>query len=149
MACGTPLCFFKPVLIVAALAGVGMGGYNIATKGCPLGSCDRGAKAVTASHTSQTPEGVCPITGRQRGEAGAVLTASENQNPACDGSGCSTDMMAACEAMGVCPMGGAGHCDQADDSACPMGGGDCHEAAPASGPVADSDQAKDTETSEG
>ncbi|MBK7405549.1 MAG: hypothetical protein IPJ41_13190 [Phycisphaerales bacterium] len=55
MAFGSPLCVFKPVLIVAALAAVGMGGYNLATKGCPWAPATGARRLLPPATPRATP----------------------------------------------------------------------------------------------
>ncbi|MBK7405548.1 MAG: hypothetical protein IPJ41_13185 [Phycisphaerales bacterium] len=88
-------------------------------------------------------------------EGAAVLTASENAAPACEGDACSPELKAACEQTGVCPMSGmsAKTCQSSEAAAksgCPMGGGDCQQAcphdAPQSGAVAEGEKPAQTDT---
>lgn len=126
MLSGTALCFMKPVLVVAGIAAVGMGGYNFATTGCPLGRCEAGTTAgvaTPAGHTS-TKDG-CPMGGcSSEGSSEAVLLTSTTPNEAghgacagMDASLCSDAMKAACETTGECPMG-AGVCEGMDPAEC-------------------------------
>lgn len=121
MACGTPLCFFKPVLLIAALAGVGMGGYNLATTGSPLGACNKAEQntTLTADSSAQPTKsgcGSCPLEGQTEQ---TMLTSTSSETPAEPGQ-CSDAMKAACEVMGECPEGMMEHCQTAGD--CPMDG---------------------------
>lgn len=121
MACGTPLCFFKPVLLVAALAGIGMGGYNLATTGCPLGTCSDTAQNTTLTPASNTRPaksgcGSCVLDGQTEQ---AMLTSTSSENGAENGE-CPDAMKAACETMGECPEGMMEHCQTSGE--CPMAG---------------------------
>jgi len=120
MACGTPLCFFKPVLLVAALAGIGMGGYNLATTGCPLGTCKDDQQTTTLTSTSQAQPtksecGMCPSEAQTDQTVLTGLQADASQPGTC-----SDAMRAACDAMGECPDGMMEHCQTAGE--CPMAG---------------------------
>ena len=115
MACGTTLCFFKPVLAVAAVAAIGMGGYNFARTGCLLGSCDAKDANTTLTAVSDAKEpktGCCPS---EREAESTALLASRTETA----EGCSDAMRQACEAMGECPEGMMAHCETAGE--CPMG----------------------------
>ncbi len=82
----TPLMLVKPVLLVAGLAAVGMGSYNLVNTGCPLGSCS------TSNH-DQTPMTTVSASGNTRSMAG----------------GCSMHMAPAAVAEPAdCPMKAAG-----------------------------------------
>jgi hypothetical protein len=116
MQCGTPLCVFKPLLIVASVAALGMGGYNLATTGCPLGSCDAPEQTtdITAVNLEQSE-----LSGR-----GSCVEQTDGIETAqlvnLDESGeCSEAMMAHCETGGECPMEMKAHCET--DGECPMG----------------------------
>lgn len=120
MQCGTPLCVFKPLLVVAALAAVGMGGYNLATTGCPLGTCDKPDQSTTLTaandvRAAESSRGSCA------GEVGteqAILASVTTDSAAA--AGCTDAMRAACETMGECPEGMMAHCQSAGE--CPMAG---------------------------
>ena len=123
MSCCVAFSAFKPVALVAALALTGVGGYNLISTGCPLGSCKTGAagKSQTVS-TTQTES--CPMSGcsgSQDAEPVAMLVADGATD--CE-SVCTEEMKAAC-AEGECPFAaqGAGASlvsdTQTDDAACP------------------------------
>lgn len=98
----TPLMFVKPVLLVAGLAAVGMGGYNLANTGCPLGSCSN------SMHEQTT-----------------VTTVSTNENTGSMAGNCSMHMAPAAMADADCSMKAAG-CDMGDpdyDMGCDMAPG--------------------------
>lgn len=63
MACAS-YCRLTSVLAVAGLMGLGFGGYNLISTGCPLGMCRDEAAAVTpvANSTIATTE-ACPLSG--------------------------------------------------------------------------------------
>lgn len=119
MACGTTLCILKPLLAVAAVAAVGMGGYNLATDGCILGSCgSKESNTTLTSHSdAKQPESGCCASKRDA-EPTAMLASQESAEP----QGCPEAMKAACEAMGECPPGMMAHCE-GEAGECPMGGG--------------------------
>lgn len=117
MACGTPLCFFKPVLAVAAIAAVGMGGFNLATSGCLLGSCH--AKAGQATTLTSTGDASAPKSGCCSGSQEAEPTAMLANMTADDCQGCPDAMREACEADGGCPAM-MSHCESGGE--CPFSG---------------------------
>lgn len=49
------------VIGVAALAAIGIGGYNTLRTGCPLGSCESPAQVNAAAPAAKT-DGCCPLT---------------------------------------------------------------------------------------
>ena len=117
---GTSIAVLKPLAAVGAIALVGMGGYNFATSGCPLGSCS--SKNANTALTSNTDSkaldsscGSCPSMTQP--ETTALVSHSEG---AAADSVCSDAMKAACESMGECPEALMAHCETAGE--CPMGG---------------------------
>lgn len=119
MACGT-LCLLKPVIALAGIAAVGIGGYNLASTGCVLGSCgsDQTANMTAAS----TPADACPMGGCSEEKAGhtAMLAADAKGVAECPSGAaphCSDAMKAACETAGECPMGSEA-CADMDPAAC-------------------------------
>jgi hypothetical protein len=108
MSCGTPLCFVKPVLILAGIAAVGMGGYNFATKGCPLGGCPVSkhvSNFTTVDHSGDTQG--CPLGGcsdsEETGTPGVLLTSgAATSAPAA--AGCCEAMKAAAATSAECAM---------------------------------------------
>lgn len=109
-------CSFTPVLALVGLVGLGVGGYNMMSTGCPLGTC-RETTTATASvvSTSDTPTMDC-CAGMGKAECaesmancdankGAAVTTVANTEKAAEGCAmeCSTK---ACEdkmAKGECP----------------------------------------------
>lgn len=125
------LSVLKPLIAVGALAVGGMGAYNFATTGCPLGSCDatKGTAAVTPASTPV--ESSCCSSKKD-----AETTLVADTKDACEGMTCesstdavaetvSFDKAAACEAMkAACEA--AGECPEAMKAACDAAGMDCH-----------------------
>lgn len=123
MSCGISLCFFKPVLVVAGIAAVGMGGYNFAVTGCPLGGCggETASRVRTvAAPASEKPE-CCSGESSESSPAMLVSATVESSTPAgaCAGEAahCSPEMKAACEATGSCPVS-AEACEGMDPEQC-------------------------------
>lgn len=60
-ACGA--CSLTPVLALVGLVGLGVGGYNWVSTGCPLGGChgDSASKITTISTNPTVKEGDCPL----------------------------------------------------------------------------------------
>lgn len=86
MQCGTPLSFFKPVLLVAGLAGVGMGGYNLATTGCPLGTCSSAPDSAMIIPAATSTSGDEPASGCCASKAAELVEA--NASAECPQSAC-------------------------------------------------------------
>ncbi len=112
----------KPILIVGALAAVGMGGYNLTTTGCVLRSSDTPEQSTTLVSVSDGEKadsscgsGPCDS---EASETTEVELASFDAD-ASKAEGCSDAMKAACEVMGECPEGMMEHCADAED--CPTG----------------------------
>jgi len=101
----TPLMLVKPVLLVAGLAAVGMGSYNLVNTGCPLGGCS------TSNH-DQTPMTTVSASGNTRSMADGC---SMHMAPAAVAESTDCPMKAAGCAMGNsdCDMG----CDMAPGAA--------------------------------
>ncbi|GJQ29203.1 MAG: hypothetical protein HBSAPP03_10870 [Phycisphaerae bacterium] len=62
MKCACSGGVWSSILVVAGLGAVGFGGYNLITKGCPLGMCrsDKASTVVPVSSTS--PPAACPLS---------------------------------------------------------------------------------------
>jgi len=123
MSSSAALSIFKPILIVGALAAVGMGGYNLATTGSPLGSCSKAAQSSAVLPVSDAPKSTCGTSSCDSMTAPAQLTTFDAEAPkAADtskGEGCSEAMKAACETMDACPEAMMAQCGDAAD--CPKG----------------------------
>ncbi len=92
--CGTPLSFFKPVIAIVGLVAVGVGGYNLATTGCPLGGCLDGTSDANIVQTAGPgTDGACPLGGCSGDKAEATECSME---AVCE-TACSDEMKAACE----------------------------------------------------
>ena len=118
MAVFSPFVLLKPVLLVAGLAAVGMGGYNLTTTGCPLGTC-------STSHAQNSQPAVSTVSDAGRTEAvmGQGCARHMVSTPVADtdmaGMGCDAGMK--CDAGMECDadMG----CDMAPGASmmdCPM-----------------------------
>lgn len=133
------LSLLKPLVAVGALAIGGMGAYNLATTGCPLGTCDAPQGAATAAAT--TPEPLSCCADEQAAQTALVADATDQD---CD-MGCSGDsvgMVAGyastnAPAMGTCDMSdeaceamraaceASGECPESMMAACKASGMDC------------------------
>lgn len=119
------------VLAVVGLVGLGIGGFNFARTGCPLGSCGASANAtlVNVADKAEKSESCCPL------HTGAVVetVAVEKKEGCCGGAavgtenccgGCSTTDGAvtpvanaeACVAKTDC--GSKSECSEADKAGC-------------------------------
>jgi hypothetical protein len=97
MKCGA--CILTPVLAILGLGVLGVGGYNFATTGCPLGSCESKSSNVTqVSNAAGKADECCAL--------GATLVADKSE--ACTekaASECSTGTdCGSCPDAGVCPF---------------------------------------------
>ncbi|MBM4108429.1 MAG: hypothetical protein FJ255_06390 [Phycisphaerae bacterium] len=112
------------VVAVAALAAVGIGGYNVLRTGCPLGTgC--GDSAAAASETKG--DACCPLTA-----AGAVTPVANTE--CCKGKSAEECCKAAGEACTPANCGDkaegcgekTGECPGDAKPECPEGKGECH-----------------------
>jgi hypothetical protein len=119
------VCVIKPLLAVAGIAAVGMGGYNFATTGCPLGRCESGAASgVTALVDLGSENAGCSLGGcsEDKGQHEALLLTS-NATPA-----------HAAASHGACPGMEASHCAEGgagDALGCPTSADACEDMDPA------------------
>jgi len=135
-ACG--ICSLTPVLALVGLVGLGVGGYNWVSTGCPLGSCADSAASVTAASTSDKTPGDCALCPAHDGaamttvadtsaadcSAAADCAAEAKGGECCKGAGeacCQQTAMKECSeaAMKECSEA-AQHCPEAGTSECPM-----------------------------
>lgn len=109
--CGTPLSFFKPVIAIVGLVAVGVGGYNLATTGCPLGGCLDGASDANIVQTAgPATDGACPLGGC----SGDMAEAAECSMEAVCETACTEAMKEAChEAKAACEGMAAEACHEA------------------------------------
>lgn len=132
------LSILKPLVAVGALAVGGMGAYNFATTGCPLGSCD--APEATAMTAASTPVESSCCASKQTTEVTLVADTAAETDCATKCSGEETVAELAsfdagmtaetCEAMkAACDA--AGECPEAMKAACDAAGMDCHATADA------------------
>ncbi|VAX42274.1 hypothetical protein MNBD_PLANCTO03-1436 [hydrothermal vent metagenome] len=125
MSSSAALSIFKPILIVGAIAAIGMGGYNLATTGSPLGSCNKANHntGVLAASDADAPKSSCDMGSYDAKATQAQLADFGTETPkAIDmpkGEGCSEAMKAACETMDDCPEAMMAQCGDAED--CPKG----------------------------
>ncbi len=97
--CGTPLSFFKPVIAIVGLVAVGVGGYNLATTGCPLGGCLDGKSDTKIVQTAGPgTDGACPLGGCTADKAEATECSME---AVCE-TACSESMKEACHEATAC-----------------------------------------------
>lgn len=124
-----------PVLALIGLVGLGVGGYNWVSTGCPLGSCSTTTASVTAASTSTTAKGDCALC-PAHGEA-TVTTVADTAKADCSaqhdcaaeakGGECCKGAGGACcqegamqeASMKECSDSAAGHCTEGK-SECPM-----------------------------
>ena len=135
------LSLFKPILIVGALAAVGMGGYNLATTGSPLGSCNKTNHntGVLAASDAEAPESSCAMGSYDAKATQAQLTDFGTETPkaagCCDDKKetvkamdeCPEGMMAQMEKTGACSMGAANKADLPADHGEDMNATECEK----------------------
>lgn len=122
------------VVAVAALAAVGIGGYNYLSSGCPLGiGCDSGAQTAAAGHTKS--DGCCPLT-----EAAVVTTVASTDccknksaeecckaaGESCTPANCGDKTEACAEKAAECTGEKKAGCSEAK-SECAGSKSECHE----------------------
>ncbi|CAG0965526.1 hypothetical protein PHYC_00962 [Phycisphaerales bacterium] len=65
MKCACSRGFLSSGIAVLGLVGLGFGGYNVITTGCPLGSCHKGDSAITTvSTTPPADAATCPFSSK-------------------------------------------------------------------------------------
>lgn len=64
MKCACKCGLIPSLLVVVGLVAGGLGGYNLLTTGCPLGTCQDEAKAagVTVPVSTTTEKAACPLS---------------------------------------------------------------------------------------
>lgn len=131
--CGT--FSLTPVLALVGLVGLGVGGYNWVSTGCPLGSCKPGDAAVTTASTIEKAGecALCPaheVVAVQTVAATSKADCSEAHDCAAEAKGgecCKGAGEACCQEGAVteaslkteCPESAA-HCPESGKSECPM-----------------------------
>lgn len=97
-----------PVLALVGLVGLGVGGYNWVSTGCPLGSCSDSASKMTAtSMDAKKADGHCALCPSES-EAAAVTTVAHTT-----AADCSAEKDCAAEAKGGdCCKGSTESCCQ-------------------------------------
>ncbi len=129
-----------PVLCIAGLGALGVGGYNLVTSGCPLGSC-HGDSAKTTLVSTQTDEGSCPMCPGHAEQGAATLASQTTEDETCHGGVCpvtgetGATILASetTEAAGCCPeQKSEEDCTGGGCGACPDG---CEEGKQAEQPA--------------
>lgn len=125
-ACGT--MSLTPVLALIGLVGLGVGGYNWVSTGCPLGSCSPGAKVTTTAAATTEPGhcALCPAEGKAAVVAAALVSTekadcSEAKDCAAEVKGgecCKGAAAACCQDEKVAEA--KTECTEAAKSQCPM-----------------------------
>ncbi|MCC6678402.1 MAG: hypothetical protein IT436_14790 [Phycisphaerales bacterium] len=102
-----------PVLALVGLVGLGVGGYNWVSTGCPLGSCETPAASMTAASTSEKT-GDCALCPAH--DTAAVTTVADTSKSA----DCSTAHDCAAQAKGgeCCKGAGQACCQEAAMKEC-------------------------------
>ncbi len=127
MISGTPMSILKPILIVGALSAIGMGGYNLATTGSPLGACDASSQSATmtsvsgidssapSDESSACARKVAPVqlTSVADGASGSMGCCGEKPADSTEKDGCS---MGTAQAGIVQADVDANHCESQGDS---------------------------------
>ena len=113
------LSIFKPILIVGALAALGMGGYNLATTGSPLGSCNKAGQntGILAASDADAPKSSCDMGSYDTEATQAQLT--DFGTEMAKDAGCCGDKKEAVKAMGECPEGMMAQMEETSE--CSMG----------------------------
>ncbi len=103
-------CSLTPVLAIIGLVGLGIGGYNMARTGCPLGTCHEATTTVTPA-AAVTSQGECPFAGCDGSAQVEVKSAALTEAPApadCpDAQNCCTGKTEECckgKSQSDCPM---------------------------------------------
>lgn len=91
MKCACCRGFLSSGIAVLGLVGLGFGGYNVITTGCPLGSCHKGDAPVTAVSTTSANASSCPFTGKSE---------AHPQTPCCEQG----EMAAKAQPAQACPV---------------------------------------------
>lgn len=76
-------CSFTPVLALVGLVGLGVGGYNLMSTGCPLGSCDKTAATTNVVNASDTTMDCC--AGMDKAECDSTMASCETKSASCEG----------------------------------------------------------------
>lgn len=86
MKCACKCGLIPSLLVVVGLVAGGLGGYNLITTGCPLGTCQDEAKAasVTMPVNATTEKAACPLSD---GEHACCPEKPAAEREACCGSG--------------------------------------------------------------
>ncbi len=109
---------FTPVLAIIGLVGLGVGGYNMLSTGCPLGTCDKAETAVVTPAAATTEVAVekqaCPLScSGEKAEADVktvALTAEKAEGATCAEKAACDTATACTESSSCCQGKEAGDC---------------------------------------
>lgn len=116
-------CSFTPVLAIVGLVGLGIGGFNMARSGCPLGTCSSAATSTVTTVSAPAAGDECPMhkcSGASEANVQTVALQDEAAATQAHKDCCQGKDAACCKAMSD------KECADKMASGCPAAASECH-----------------------